>query len=76
MKRTRLKTIANRKGTDKGIRNYQAKKEFYANLDPTEIRKSKKCWKTFKLIFTKGTVNTNEKIVWSRMVASSMMMRR
>ena len=75
MKRTRLKTIANRTGSDRDIRNYksqrnlvvkmnrQAKKEFYANLDPTEIGNSKKFWKTFKPIFTKGTVNTNEKSV-------------
>ena len=42
--------------------NRQAKKEFYANLDPTEIGNSKKFWKTFKPIFTQGTVNNNEKI--------------
>ena len=75
MKETRLKTIANRTGTDRDIRSYksqrnlvvkmnrQVKREFYANLDPTEIGNSKKFWKTFKPIFTKGTVNANEKIV-------------
>ena len=75
MKQTRLKTVANRIGTYRDIRNYKsqrnlvakmnrmAKKEFYANLDPTEIGSSKKLWKTFKPIFTKGAVNTNEKIV-------------
>ena len=72
MKETRL---ANRTGTDRDIRSYksqrnlvvkmnrQVKREFYANLDPTEIGNSKKFWKTFKPIFTKGTVNANEKIV-------------
>ena len=76
MKRTRLKTIANRTGTVRDTRNYKshrnlvakmnrkAKKELYANLDPTEIRNSKKFWKTFKSIFTKGTVNTSEKMFW------------
>ena len=75
MKRTRLKTIANRTRTDRDIKNYeslrnlvvkmnrQAKKEFYANLDPAKTGNSKKFWKTFKPIFTKGGVNTNEKIV-------------
>ena len=70
-KRARLKTMENRTGTDRDIRNYksqrnlvvkmnrQATKELYANLDPTEIGNSREI---FKQIFTKGTVNTNEKI--------------
>ena len=53
MKRTRLKTIADRTRTDKDIRNYksqrklfmfqlvkmnrQVKEEFYANLDPPKL---------------------------------------
>ena len=48
--------VANRTGTDRDIKNYksqrnlvvkmnrQAEKEFYANLDPTEIGNSKKFW--------------------------------
>ena len=43
--------------------NRQAKREFYANLHSTDIGNSKKFWKSFKPIFTKGGVNTNEKIV-------------
>ena len=34
--------------------NRQAKKELYANLDPTEIGNSRKFWTAFKPIFTKG----------------------
>lgn len=75
MKRTRLKTIANRTRLDRNIRNYKSQTNFVvkvnqeaisANLDPTEVGNIKKIWKTFKRIFSKGTVKTNKKLFGGR----------
>ena len=74
MKRTRLKNIANKSKSHDDFQRYKkqrnlvvkinrlAKRQFYANLDPTVVGKDKVFWKTFKPIFSEQS-NTNEKIV-------------